>query len=431
VKTRLIAAAVIVCVVAGAAACGGLFDGRKPNVLFICVDTLRHDHLGYAGHDVPVSPNIDALAERGLVFTNAYSQAGWTLPAMATLFTGLYPSATGATDFHRTLSWGLPTLAGTLLEAGYDTRGFVSHMLLTPRYGLNNGFRKFDFSALEAGHPHDTSTAEIVTDLAIEDLDALEEPFFMWVHYFDPHFEYLEHEEWSGFGEDPVQRYDQEIAYTDRQIGRLLGALADRGMAENTVVIFTSDHGEEFGDHGGEYHYTSYEEVMRVPLVFAGPEIEPGTTDVRAQQIDMMPTVLAMLGVKAPREGLPGRDLLSGTYESSPVFMERDRPPGYRQRSVVDGDHKLMVVAMADTNQIPWASRATFSKVKNVRLGTYVFDLSVDPGETENIYAHGGERSRELLAKLGLFLEGEVADSDTISLDEETRAKLRALGYIQ
>ncbi len=430
-RTRLTVAAVAVCVIAGAVLWLGPFRQSRPNVLFICVDTLRHDHLGYAGSDLPLSPNIDALAERGLVFTNAYSQAGWTLPSMATLFTGLYPSATGATDFHHSLSWGVPTIASLLLDAGYDTRGFVSHVLLTPRHGLNNGFRKFDFSVLATGHPHDTSTAERLSDLAIEDLDDLKEPFFMWVHYFDPHFEYLEHDEWSEFGTEPVERYDQEIAYTDRQIGRLLDALGERGMLERTIVVFTSDHGEEFGEHGGEFHYTSYEEVMRVPLLFAGPGIAPGSTNVRAQQIDMLPTVLSMLGVDAVPEGLPGRDLLSGTYESSPVFIERDRPPGYRQRAVIDGDLKLIAVAPADTNLIPWAVRGTFSKVRNVGVGTSLYYISEDPGETRDLFDADSPRSQRLLARLASFMEVEVAESDSVHMDEATRERLKALGYIQ
>lgn len=430
-RTRPTLIAVAVCVVAGVLLWLGPFRESRSNVLFICVDTLRHDHLGYAGHETPVSPNIDALAARGLVFTNARSQAGWTLPAMATLFTGLYPSATGATDFHRALNWSLPTIAGILLDEGYDTRGFVSHMLLTPQHGLNNGFRKFDHSVLQAGHPHDTSTAGRISDLAIDDLDRLQEPFFTWVHYFDPHFEYLEHDEWSGFGDEPVERYDQEIAFTDHHIGRLVDALSERGMLDRTIIIFTSDHGEEFGEHGGEFHYTSYEEVMRVPLVMAGPGIAPGTTDVRAQQIDLMPTVLSMLGVDGAPEGLPGRDLLSGTYENSPVFMERDRPPGHHQRAVVDGNLKLVAIAPADTNLIPWAVRGTFSRVRNVAAGTFLYDLSEDPGETRNIYDENDERVQGLLAQLASFVEVEVAESDSVHIDEATREKLRALGYIQ
>ncbi len=430
-RTRLIVAAVTISAIAGTLFWFGPLRESRTNVLFICVDTLRHDHLGYAGHDLPVSPNIDALAARGLVFTNAYSQAGWTLPAMATLFTGLYPSATGATGLLLSLKEDLPTVAGILLDEGYDTRGFVSNLVLTPGHGLNSGFQKFDFSVLQAGHPHKTSTAERISDLAIDDLDRLEEPFFMWVHYFDPHFEYLEHDEWNEFGDEPIGRYDQEIAFTDHHIGRLLDALNERGMLERTIVIFTSDHGEEFGEHGGQFHDTSYQEVMRVPLVFAGPGIASGSTDVLAQQIDMLPTVLSMLGVDAMPEGLQGSDLLSGTYESSPVFMERDHPPAYHQRAIVDGNLKLVAIAPADTNLIPWAVRGTFSEIQNVSVGTYLFDLSEDPAETCDIYAQGDKRAERLIALLASFMEVEAAESDSVHIDEATRERLKALGYIQ
>jgi hypothetical protein len=130
-------------------------------------------------------------------------------------------------------------------------------------------------------------------------------------------------------------------------------------------------------------------------------------------------------------EGLPGRDLLSGTYESSPVFMERDRPPGYHQRTVVDGDLKLIAVAPADTNLIPWAARGTFSKVRNVSVGTSLYYITEDPGETLNLYDERDERSQRMLALLASLMEVEAAESDSVHIDEATREKLKALGYIQ
>jgi arylsulfatase A-like enzyme len=145
----------------------------------------------------------------------------------------------------------------------------------------------------------------------------------------------------------------------------------------------------------------------------------------------MMPTVLAMVGVDDVPEGLPGSDLLSGTYESSPVFMERDRPPGYHQRTVVDEDLKLIAVAPADTNLIPWAVRGTFSKVLNVSVGTSLFHITEDPGETRNLYDARDERSQRLLSQLASFMNVEVAESDSVHMDEATRERLKALGYIQ
>ncbi len=430
-RMRLIILAVVVLLTAGVFLWLGPMGSSQPNILLICVDTLRHDHVGFGGSERPVSPHIDALAERGLVFPVAYSQSGWTMPSMATMLTGRYPSDTGATDFHRSMDRTLPTLASILRAAGYDTRAFVSHMLLTPTYGFNKGFRKFDYSVLQVGHPHDVSTADQLTHLAIADLDELEPPFFMWVHYFDPHFEYLPHDEWNSFGDEDIERYDQEIAYTDREVGRLLIALDQRGLLDDTIVIFTSDHGEEFGEHGGAFHYTSYEEVVRVPLAIAGPGIEPGTSDVRAQQVDFLPTVLSMVGVNDVPEGLPGVDLLNPPADERAVFIERDRPPGFRQRTIIDGDLKLIAIAPADTNLIPWASRGTFSSFDNVRTGTFMYDLSYDPEETDNIYIEGAPHTQRMLAKLSAFMEGRGADSDAVEMDDATREKLEALGYVQ
>ncbi len=403
----------------------------RPNVLLICVDTLRRDHVGFMGCDRPVSPNLDALAAKGAVFTNAYSQSGWTMPSMGTIFTGLYPHAHGATDFHHAMNRRLPTMASLLQDSGYDTRAFVSHLLLTAEYGFNKGFVKYDYSVLRMGHPHDASTATRLTELAITDLDKLEEPFFMWVHYFDPHFEYLPHRSWDSFGDGDIDRYDQEIAHTDREIGNLLAALEAREMMENTILVFTSDHGEEFREHGGDFHYTSYQEVMRVPLFITGPGVEPGERTVMAEQIDFLPTILTLLGIPEIPEGLPGKDILDPAAEDRPVFMERDRPPGHHQRAIIDGDMKLIAVAASDTNLIPWASRGTFAEVLNVHDGTYMFDIASDLNEAENIYAPGTEPTDELLAKLAAFMEDRGTESDAVEMDEATREKLRALGYVQ
>ncbi len=430
-RTRLIILAAVIVVATGVFLWLGPGGSPQPNVLLICVDTLRHDHVGFSGCERPVSPNVDALAHRGLVFPTAYSQSGWTMPSMATMLTGRYPGDTGATDFHRSVDSSLPTLASILRAAGYDTRAFVSHMLLTPTYGFNKGFRKYDSSVLQVGHPHDVSTADRLTSLAISDLDALEPPFFMWVHYFDPHFEYLSHDEWNSFGNEDLDRYDQEIAYTDREIGRLLTALDEHGYLDDTIVIFTSDHGEEFGDHGGAFHYTSYEEVVRVPLSITGPGVTPGTSNVRAQQIDLVPTVLSMLGVGEMPEGLPGVDLLNPPAGERAVFIERDRPPGFKQRTIIDGDLKLVAIAPADTNLIPWASRGTFAPYDNVHAGTFMYDLSYDPDETDNVYIEGAPHTERLLAKLNAFMEGRGAESNEVQMDEATREKLEALGYVQ
>jgi arylsulfatase A-like enzyme len=423
-------AAVLILVAATAFSIASFFSQPQYNLLFICVDTLRPDHLGYSGHFRDTSPNIDELAREGLVFERCYSQAGWTLPAMATIFTGRYPKDHGATDFHRRLDHRLPTLASILSERGYDTRGYVSHVILTPRYGLAKGFRKFDYSVLNVGHPHDVATAEQLTDLAIGDLDDIREPFFIWIHYFDPHFEYLVHEKWAHYGTSDIDRYDTEITHTDYQIGRLLQHLNMNGLEENTIVVFTSDHGEEFGEHGGQYHYTLYEEVLRVPLVIRAPLLAAGTNDSVVEQIDLLPTILSMLDIKIDAN-LPGEDVLRGSSEG-PVFVERDRPPPYRQRGVILDNNKLAVIEMLDPTTLPAESRGSHSRVTNVDPGLYLYDLSSDPGEVRNLFDTQYPNVSDLLGILARhFGGGGASDYEfRVEIDDDLRRKLRSLGYL-
>lgn len=405
--------------------------GRKPyNVVLISVDTLRGDHMGYAGHHRPTSPHIDGLAGEGVVFRNAYSQSGWTLPSVATILTGHFPKDHGATAFHLRVNGELPTLASILRDEGYDTRGYVSHVLLTPRYGLDKGFDIFDHSVLDHGDPHVIASGEALTDLALQGLERAREPFFLWTHYFDPHFAYLAHSQWRAFGPSSKGRYDQEIAYTDRQIGRILDYLRQSGLYDRTIIIFTSDHGEEFNDHRGIYHYTCYEEILRVPLIIRAPFLDPGMMDVRAQQIDLLPTILALVSVPLPA-GLPGRDLLQPEGRERPHFVERDRPPGWRQRAVIYGGHKLVYIEDVDKSTIPRENRAVASEVRNVTAGIQLFDLMKDPRERENIYTPDNEMAISLRHLVEAYMAGGQMPTEDVGVSEELRERLRSLGYIQ
>jgi arylsulfatase A-like enzyme len=391
----------------------------------ITVDTLRPDHLGCYGHGRDTSPNVDALAAEGVVFTDAYSQAGWTLPSVATILTGHYPKDHGATDFHWSLDVRLRPIASILRQHGYDTQGYVSHVMLTPTYGIGDGFAHFDYSVLNVGDPHEVATAKELTDLALEGIARAQEPYFLWVHYFDPHFEYLYHPAFSRFGNRDTDRYDGEIGHTDYHISRLL-----RKLDDNTVVVFTSDHGEEFGDHGGVYHYTLYQETMRVPLVIRAPGLAPGRNDTVAEQIDLLPTLLSLLGIEYGAE-LPGRDLFSDAPDDTPVFIERDRPPPWRQRGVIRGNHKLFVVEMQDTTTIPPASRGTEVPVENVKLGIYHYDLAADPGEKHNLYEPDDPTALELLGLVAGHFSTSKYAKNQVELDDELLKKLRSLGYVR
>jgi arylsulfatase A-like enzyme len=389
---------------------------------------LRPDRLGFAGAERNTSPNIDRLASEGVVFPNSYSQSGWTLPSVATILTGHYPKDHGATDFHWSLDVKLPTLAGILRRNGYDTMGYVSHVMLTPTYGIGDGFAKYDYSVLDIGHPHDVATARNLTDLAIAGVRKAEKPYFLWIHYFDPHFEYLSHPAFASFGETDIDRYDQEIAHTDYHIGRLLQNLPGK---KNTIIVFTSDHGEEFGEHGGKYHYTLYEEVMRDPLVICAPFLDPAVDESITEQIDFLPTILAMLGISPPA-GLPGRDLFEAPAPTGdPVFIERDRPPPWRQRGVIKDGFKLVYIEKVDSTTIPPASRGTFIPVTGVKEGIFMFDLSKDPAEKHDIFDDSDARSLELLGLATTHFSTSKYEETSVQVDKELLEKLRSLGYVK
>lgn len=404
-------------------------DAARPrNLLLVSIDTLRHDHLGHAGHGRDTSPAIDRLARDSVVFERAYSQSGWTLPSMASLLTGRSPAAHGATHFNARIDASIPTLATILGAAGYATRGFVSHILLRPQYGFGAGFETFDTSVLALGRPKDVMSAAPLTDLALAALDSAPEPFFVWVHYFDPHNDYLAHPRFAAFGDDDIGRYDQEIAATDFEIGRLLDALDATGRATRTVVVLTADHGEEFGEHGGEYHYTLHEEVVRIPLLIRVPGMAPRVDPTPVQQIDVVPSVLGALGVPVDAT-LPGRDLLASEVARTPVFIERIRPSGFHQRAMIDGTRKLVVIELVEPEP---GDPPTPTPVDHIEAGVYYYDLAKDPDELSPLDpAAEPDAARMLEAMARHFASIPAGAVEAVELSPETEAALRALGYLK
>lgn len=422
-RARWVALGIAVLLIACA---GGCSRGGPPNLILISVDTLRPDHLGYNGYPRKTSPAIDRLASEGVVFTDATSVSGWTLPSMATILTGQYPKDHGATDFFWSLDPKITTLADVLRKHGYDTFGFVSHIMLTPTYGMGEGFDHYDFSVLNSGHPHNISTSEPLTNLTLKGLRDAKAPWFIWVHYFDPHFMYLDHPRFH-FGDSDLDRYDSEIAYTDYYIDNLLRAV-DRG---NTVIVFIADHGEEFGEHGGKYHYTLHGEVLRIPMIIKAPGIKPRKDNEPAEQTDVMPTVLGLLGIPAP-PGLPGRDLFKTTAPpDKPMYIERDRPPQWHQRGIIRGNLKLFVVEDADTTLVPPADRAEEIPVTNVHPGIYLYDMARDPGEHTNLFSPSDSTSLKLLGQVKEHFAHAKAHPAPVEVDADLLQKLRSLGYVK
>jgi len=350
------------------AACGSGPPADLPDVLLVSVDTLRADHLGCYGYPRATSPNIDQLAARGAVFERTMSTCPWTLPAHTSLLTGLFPAVHGVQEDGTRLGEEAPTLAEGLRRMGYRTLGVVSHVYVASSFGLGRGFETFDDSLIEGGTRN--PIASEVVDRFLEHLDRLEpeDAFFGFLHFFDPHWDYTPPPPFDRRFTDPayagpvngrypavleassgadlehaIALYDGEIAYLDREIGRLLGGLAERGRLEDIVVVLTADHGEEFREHGQMGHgNTLYEEQLHVPLIIAGhPAFPAGTRrgDL-ASLVDVAPTLLEIAGA-APDEGTSGRSLLHPIELPGPPRVAESIQFGRDMRALRIGDAKL------------------------------------------------------------------------------------------
>jgi arylsulfatase len=413
-------------------------DAERPNVLLIVIDSLRRDRLGCYGHAQPTSPHLDALAASGIRFDRAFSTAPWTMPAVASLLTSRSPSAAGIRSARHRLPDALRTLAEVLRDHGYATGAVISHSYLSARWNFQQGFDRFEERNVR---PPGQATSAGVTDDALAFLDAPRAgPFFLFAHYFDPHFPYLEHpgfemprgEAYAGpirsglpwrelrerAGElgpadaaELLRLYDSEIAFTDAQIGRLLDGLAERGLAERTLVIATADHGEEFLDHGGLGHTrTLHGELLAIPLIVRSPGRAPGVDALPASLLDLYPTVLEAAGIPVPGDA-EGATLLAPRAPARALFAETWRSAALR--SVASGDRKL---------------------IHDERRGrTLFFDLGLDPGERRDLAASAAHA--EEIARMRALLEaGRVAPAEPgapVEVPEAERRRLRELGYAE
>ena len=274
---------------------------ERANVLLVSIDTLRADRTGG-----PLTPALNALASRGARFVNARSPVPLTLPAHASLMTGLLPPHHGVrmNGVHR-LSPDVPTLATALHQAGYQTGAVIGAYVLDRRFGLAQGFDSYDAEIPRreeiAGELEAERRGEIVADRAIAWLNSSREgaPFFLWVHLYDPHAPYEPPQPW--LGRAGGQPYDGEVAYADAQLGRVLDAIGARGLADRTLVVVAGDHGESLGDHGEPTHgLLVYDPAVRIPLVIAGPGVPRALRSDAASLVDIVPTLTRFSGSRRP-----------------------------------------------------------------------------------------------------------------------------------
>lgn len=483
IRTRAAARAVVAASVfvalsgAALALVGGLFallgapqhDGvatappGAPNVLLVSIDTLRPDHLGSYGYRRPTSPTLDALAAAGARFTTVISPTSWTLPAHMTLLTALPPEIHGVTNDDLRLDEHVVTLAEALRQRGYATAGFVSGPYLDAGYGFAHGFEHYDdYSAMRISRPavHQARTSPALIATAAAWLDGWraatpQRPFFLFVHMWDVHYDfnppppydamfdpdYAGHVTGDDFengtavhpGMDPrdlahvIALYDGEIRYTDGYLGRLLDRLRALDLLDQTVVVVTGDHGEEFYEHGRKGHrYALYDESIRVPLIVRYPlRVHAGTVvDRQVRLVDVAPTIVALTGVTAAPE--LGLDPALGPYAGRSLVP------------LLAGEAGPVLPAFASLQpQAQTAIRHEHRKLIHTPfepVPAHLFDLITDPDEQTNLATTEPETGTALDAELAAWadvaaLTAKRAAPATMNPDHQSA--LRALGYVQ
>lgn len=330
-----------------------------PNILFVTVDTLRADHLGFHGYDKPTSPNLDRYAERCVVFEQARATGSQTRFSVPPMVTGKYFTEIARTQglWPRILEEEV-TVAEELRDAGYHTAAFHSISYLRAQYGFGQGFDHYDSSVIfKRPNSRFKPTSDYVTDKVLEYVDSLpfceaeaESPFFLWAYYSDPHSPYIFHRGFPSFGPWMKDVYDNEIAYTDHHVGRLLDGLESRGLLEDTLIVLTSDHGEgldEAEDHGHRYHGPNlHDEVVRVPLMVCGAGLEPRRVSTSVSLIDLAPTFLDVAGLERNpiHRGVSLSPWLHGRDPAHPpVFFEKHKDTALPQKGMVLWPYKVIV----------------------------------------------------------------------------------------
>ncbi len=395
-----------------------------PNVYLITMDTTRADHLSPYGHDIE-TPNIAFLAEQGVVYDRCYTPVPITLPSHLSILTGTYPWFHGVHEnagFY--VSEEMTTLAEVLSGAGYRTGAFVGSYPLDSQTGLDQGFEVYDDhypSSLEEGkHPmlrgfFDERPAAGVVRPALQWLDDLgDDPFFLWTHFFDPH---QPHRPPSPYAERYMDRpYDGEIALVDEAIGRVLEKLRSLDLLDDTVIVLTADHGEGLGDHGELTHaLLLYSATVRVPLILVDPEGVPGRVTGPVVTVDIFPTLLQRLGFALP-EAVQGKPL---PLNDSQQLPDRMIPTETLYGALLHGWSPLERLT---------SDRWVYIHGPEPRL----FDLSVDPGETQNRKGDHPEVVANLAQKLQDLrrsLTGSMA-ARASSISPEKIQRLQALGYL-
>lgn len=436
------------------------YPPKPKRVIVIAVDTLRVDHVSAFGYKRPTTPNLARMmAKEGIGFEAAHSQASWTLPSTVSLMTSLRPYAHGVEDREQTLHPDVPTVAGAFSKSKWISAAFVTHIYVSSMFGINSGFDEFYELSIDWKFREGKQLrAEELNQNVFPWLAANQEkPFFLYLHYFDPHWDYDPPPPFDTKFTDPdydgpasgswkfihkfvpksklmakadlehvKALYDGEIAYTDHHLGRLFKHLKKLKMWDDTLLVILSDHGEELQDHRSMHHIrTLYEEVLRVPLIVKPPGGRPATwqkrVKARVSTLDVAPTVLDLAGIDIPKtfQGRSLLPLLNYDGPDRPVFARTMRHKSDSMALI--GDDKKLIMP--------------FGRKKNARDELY--DLEKDPKEKRSVAVdypattHKLKKEINALTAVGvreLGLPGAGKDAD---LSDDQKALLKSLGYMQ
>jgi arylsulfatase A-like enzyme len=446
-------------------ACRPAGRGQRPNVLLLTLDTTRADRLGCYGHTNAVTPNLDRLAREGAQLLSLSTVAPITLPAHASLFTGLYPPEHGLrVNGQGRLPSDVPTLAESFKAAGYETAAFVAFTVLASDYGLDKGFgayrvpsaKSVDACGADTRTPFEPDTddtpyvrANRMADQALTWLTlqgqrkrgARAKPWFAWVHFYDPH--YPRHWNLRDVGPGFKDPYDAEIALMDQQLGRLLRFLEESGQAGNTIVLAVGDHGEGLGDHD-EYAHSmlTYEEVIQVPGIIRFPgRVPPGRRlEGTASIVQLAPTLLDLAGLapearlrsvwqslKWPeRAAQSGRNAPDARADSLAAELESPSGAAVDRAAYFESDYPYQVYG--------------WSPLRGVRQGKWkyilapereLYDLARDPRERENRHAQEPAAAAALERLLADLQDVMVSRApEKVKLSDQAFRELKSLGYL-
>ena len=437
---------------------------ERPNLLLISVDTLRADFLGCYGQPKNTSPSMDELAASGTRFDHAVAASPWTLPSHATMLSGLYPSHHGVVDHNFELT--APTLATRLQAAGYHTMAIVnSKNIGDKRFGMMRGYDRAYYELEVDVIKEDDGTQSFGVMIHNHGRDIIDrasywlaerdtnQPFFLFLHFYDVHTDFTPDEKWKEKFVGPYngelngrtrqlvklrhddegikkrdakflkEMYAAEIRTFDNILTKFLRRMRENGLMENTVIALTSDHGEEFGEHGSVLHgRTYYEEQTRIPLILHGPGIPAGFQMKRpVHLIDVAPTLLSLAGL--PLDGMDGIDLTRSWFAGE--------GPSEDRVLFAEADHNILVAGIDSSNVFRMLRKNEFKLIFNTLTGERkLFNLLEDPSESKDIAHEQPDLAQALLDELKLFSSTGIGGSDIGPLPTKDVELMGTLGYI-